>query len=84
MQTMHRYVDNQITLTVDFLSAELKSPNISDEYLLTVEAMIWLSCQLEPHVGQISPSPTDFAPKYAWSAPEPQLVHRTHTFCMIL
>ena len=84
MQSATRYVANQITLTADFLSAVLKSPNISDEYLLTVEAMIWLSRQSEPHVGQISPSPIDFAPKYAWSTPEPQRVHRTHILCMLL
>ena len=84
MQSATRYVANQITLTADFLSAVLKSPNISDEYLLTVEAMIWLSRQSEPHVGQISPSPIDLAPKYAWSTPEPQRVHRTHILCMLL
>ena len=84
MQPATHYVANQITLTADFLSAVLKSPNISDEYLLTVEAMIWLSRQSEPHVGQISPSPIDLAPKYAWSTPEPQRVHRTHILCMLL
>ena len=83
MQPATRYVANQITLTADLLSAVLKSPNISDEYLLTVEAMIWLSRQLEPQVGQLSPNPIDFTPKYAWSTPEPQRVHRTHILCIL-
>ena len=46
-----RYVPNQITLTLDFSSANLISPNIADEDLPSVDAMIWPSFQSEPQLG---------------------------------
>lgn len=45
------YVSNQITLTLDFSSANLISPNIADEDLPSVDAMIWPSFQSEPQLG---------------------------------
>jgi hypothetical protein len=46
-----RYVSNQITLTLDFSPANLISPNIADEDLPSVDAMIWPSFQSEPQLG---------------------------------
>ena len=50
-----RYVPNQITLTLDFSPANLISPNIADEDLPSVDAMIWPSFQSEPQLGQSLP-----------------------------
>ena len=50
-----RYVPNQITLTLDFLSTDLISPKISDEDLPSVDAMIWPSFQSEPQLGHSLP-----------------------------
>ena len=50
-----RYVSNQITLTLDFSLANLISPKIADEDLPRVDAMIWLSFQSEPQLGQLLP-----------------------------
>ena len=49
------YVPNQITLTLDFSSANLISPNIADEDLPSVDAMIWHSFQSEQQLGHLLP-----------------------------
>jgi hypothetical protein len=50
-----RYVSNQITLTLDFSPANLVSPNIADEDLPSVDAMIWPSFQSESQLGHLLP-----------------------------
>ena len=52
---LSRYVPNQITLTLDFLSTDLISPKISDEDLPSVDAMIWPSFQSESQLGHLLP-----------------------------